>query len=280
MEGKIAIFWGVILENPKVWIRFVTDNRELCEILSTMRQIVIFLVLICNYAVGQIPNDYDYPLAKRLKGVSRVINKNRTNSKWIESFDSSGYMIESISYYRRKIRSHVKFEYKFEGNNLSIVSSYSDVEKFITEYYFGENEVTIDSLVRYSAKDSVPFEKCDSFSYQNGRLMAFRFTQSARIGWFKFDYDSLGRLKFINDEKSGSNRTFIYDINGHLLQRITKGHEVSGSFIGVPIWSKDERNKYCEVYEDFDKKGNWRKMNYLTSTKKIPGIKRKIKYNK
>ena len=96
-----------------------TQSRgSLCEIPSTMRQIVIFLVLICNYAVGQIPNDYDYPLAKRLKGVSRVINKNRPNSKWIESFDSSGYMIESIYYYRRKIRSHVKFEYKFEGNKV------------------------------------------------------------------------------------------------------------------------------------------------------------------
>ena len=254
--------------------------NELCEIPSAMRQIVFYLVLICNFAVGQIPNDYDYPLAKRLKGVSRVINKNRPNSKWIESFDSSGYMIESISYYRRKIRSHVKFEYKFEGNNLSIVSSYSDGGKFITKYYFRENKMTIDSLVRYSAKDSVPFEKCDSFSYQNGRLMAFRFTQSTRIGWFKFDYDSLSRLKFINDEKSGSDRTFIYDINGHLHQRITKGHEESGSFDGVPIWNEDERNKYCEVYEDFDKNGNWRKMYYLTSTKKIPGIKRKIVYDK
>jgi hypothetical protein len=245
-----------------------------------MRQIVIFLVLICNYAVGQIPNDYDYPLAKRLKGVSRVINKNRPNSKWIESFDSSGYMVESISYYKRKIRSHIKFEYNFDGDDLSIVSSYMDGAKFISKYYFNENNMTIDSVVRYSEKVSAPFEICDSFIYEAGRLKTFRFTQSNRIGWFKFDYDSLGRLKFINDEKCGSDRTFIYDINGHLYQRITQGHRAGGSFDGVPIWSEDERNKYCEVYEDFDNRGNWRKMYYLTSTKKILGIKRKIIYDK
>ena len=223
------------------------------------------------------------PFSSKMKNVSKVIE--RKFGKWKEkSFYNDKNLLTREVYFRKgKKRGDYQYDYLFL-DTLFIITQLKNNDSTKCLYY----HISYDNLENYTLFEFYSARECDlnvpsvigtNFVYEDGLLISYDMDGSV----VQFKYDSLAR---ISQEISISGYSFdttytnyLYDKFGRKTDCIVESSNPEADFVGVFVYSSENRNKFHYRYSNFDKHGNWRKSYFITEKGELFRSKRKIKYN-
>jgi hypothetical protein len=186
-----------------------------------------------------------------------------------------------MNFYKNELRMDENYFYQETENSSKIIKSYTNQEGFsITITYFDSlKRITKSEL--YFSKDTInPEVSSDSFIYShNGKLVSYKRTfiktKQADCWEFKYEKEKLKELLlYIDCQRLTKKTTVSYNERGNPTNEVIDHQDSNAVIMGARSEGGMQRLHYV-----FDKRGNWTKRYFVTSTgRKILETKRKINY--
>lgn len=218
-----------------------------------------------------IPHPFDYLYSN---DILKITQRQRRGGKSVKIYNN-GFLKKEIFYdTNHKIRSTTFYEYDisdtlwvvYHKNTLS-KKAHKEYLSFIKDtcvkITYCNNQITSDSVLFIN---HIPVLKNNdtslgtvNYSFTADTLYEKFHTRNGEIASITKAVYKYGKLVYMDKEILNDPLATIADV--------------------VP-WSSGQRNKYVISYEKFDKKKNWTKCYYITSTGRVLYYTRKIKYQK
>ena len=142
------------------------------------KKIIITLFFIgLFYSPYALNNDGFYSKTLEHKGIKKITEK--THDKWevISFFDSEGFLLQKISYYKKKLRSDVKYDYTvmdtlLEIRRITLFNVNADNKTKIDRYYYTPSNQCYKYRVYFSESNNPSYYE-DNFVYDDGMLVSY-----------------------------------------------------------------------------------------------------------
>jgi len=258
-----------------------------------IRLTLVILLLFCMAQIsGQSFEPMTHPLSAKTENVRKIREKTRNWTTYYY-YDTTGLLIREVSYNKRQKRAEDQFEYIMTDTMLIVKEIYENSYS-IKRFHYGTARQVSKYELFFDTDTVHPSGLAYNFVYEDNLLISFDWSIVRPDTIFpplKTTFIYNDKRQMIIKQESCLNDIFYrpprvvttfhmyrYDSNGRLTDQVVENTDKKSAFTGVPVWSKEQSNKYHLILSDYDRHGQWRTSYYLTENKKILWSKRKIKY--
>ena len=249
--------------------------------------ICFFMVMYLNIFAYYI-NDEDYfSYYKKTYGIKKITEHTRLNWKTVSFFDKNGFLLQSITYRKNKMRADYRYEYSISDTLITVKSKeYLDTlytkDYLVNKFYYNNLKQCYRYEIYSSDNLGKHFVFGDNFIYKDNQLQSYeRYYERDNTMFYRTIYTYSENKKTEHTDRvyedaviSSTPTIFIYE-NGKLTDKIIN----SGITDGFSVHWNKEFNKVHTRYSNFDKHGNWTRSYCLREKKcKKLCLKRKIEY--
>ena len=254
--------------------------------------LVISLLFHMKQISGQSFESMIYPLSAKAEFVKEIKEKKQ---KWTTYYfhDTNGLLIRQVNYFKKQKRADYQFEYIITDTIL-IVKEIYEARHTIKKFHYDSNGKVSKFEIFSDRNTEYPFVLGYNFVYKDNLLTSFDWSNARPDTIFpprktKYIYDNNRRV-VVKQEINQYNfkdaplqvdttfYTYRYDSKGHLTDQVVETTNKEAVYSGVPLWSREQTNKYHLIFTDYDRHGQWRISYYLTKNSKKFRSNRKIKY--
>jgi hypothetical protein len=249
------------------------------------KNIIITLLFIgLFYSSYAFDNDTFYYKNIEYKGIKKITEK--AHDKWevISFFDEKGFLLQKISYYKKKIRSDVKYDYTvtdtlLEIRRVTLFNINADNKTKIDQYYYTSSNQCYKYRVYFSESDNPSYYE-DNFVYDDGILVSYTQGKNSTTK-FIYEYNEKKQKVQKLETRNETDTTFfsyVYNQSGQLTDYVKESNNNEVIYSNVITWSNKKKNKIHIRYSNFDKRKNWTRSYFITEKGKVFRSERKIEY--
>jgi hypothetical protein len=252
-------------------------------------KVILTLSLIISFYCGFGQTFYEIrPIKGDVIEIKQIDFKNnffRSGWKSYYYFNDNNEIIRNITYFKNDVTLEEIHEHSKEGNTRTIKTNEVDTVNRTTRISYFNNLGQLEKIELYYGQDEInPEIVTHDYEYNLlGNIKSYKSTHYYRATGFK--YTECFKLEYIKEQLTTISK---YDSCLNLSKKIDlkyddKGNPASEKIDGcnpdmVYLGSRSDKGIIRYFYK-YDKKGNWIKRFYVTSTgNKILELKRKIKY--
>ena len=226
----------------------------------------IYLCICYTSNAQQIPIEIEQYYKPNILEITEFYKKSKSVKVYEDSF-----LKKETFYLKKNIWSESYFNYEITDNEW-VICDINTLKKdtLVVSIFFDNN---ICSVINYQN-----FKNSQKVIPICNRLVTIpNDTSIYKVRYFCHN-DTIYKEVFINDILSSIEKT-LYNNNSLVFKSEEIVDDPLAIISDVVCWSKNQRNKYIILYDNFDKKGNWTKSYFLTDKGKVLRSKRKIIYN-
>jgi hypothetical protein len=242
----------------------------------------ISLCLLTSICHGQ-PIHEIRPVTDEVLEIKQINFNGLFRSGWKSLYSyRDGHLLRQRNYFKDELRYDLKCEYTKGENWRKKKEIYIKDKDFSIEMTYYSRDGLIERLEFFSQKDTLtPVIVWSNFKYEYKNLQSCKASHQSKISnWttcYEYKYQK-GKIKSILSFDSCAKLTksveVIYNSSGYPVNEIIDFQNPESVVTG----GRSE-NGVIRFYYKFDKRGNWTKRYYVTSSgRKIREIKRKITY--
>lgn len=244
----------------------VHSKMALSELFSKILSTFIYLSIYYTSNAQQIPIEIKQYHKTDILKITEFYKKSTSIKIYEDSF-----LKKETFYLKKRIWSESNYDYEITDNKWVVYCANTLKKDTSVISIFFKNNICSAINYKNSKNNKKVIPICN-------RLVTIpNDTSICKVRYFCHN-DTICKEVFINDTLSSIEKT-LYNNNSLVF----KSEEIVGDPLAiisdVTCWSKNQRNKYIILYDNFDKKGNWTKSYYLTEKGKVLRSKRNIVYS-